>query len=56
MKILVGLMGVGNNGMLYHPDGHKLFWMPMRIACIIQRIQHYFAQDMNGNKIRPSRK
>ena len=35
-----GLMGVGDDGTLYKPDGDKLFRVPMFLASRIQRIQH----------------
>jgi hypothetical protein len=52
LKILTGLLGVDNDGTLYHPDGRKLFWLPMSISRHIQRLQHHFAVDMDGNRIR----
>lgn len=41
----IGLMGVGDDGMLYAPGtGKKLFRVPLRLACVVQRIQHWFAR------------
>lgn len=40
---MIGLMGLGDDGTLYRPNGKRLFRVPMRIGMIIQRIQHRIA-------------
>lgn len=37
-------MGVSNDGVLVTPNGRNLFKVPMKLACIIQKIQHWVAQ------------
>jgi len=44
----IGLMGVGGDGMLVTPSGKDLFRVPLRVAAIIQRIQHWFAKKTWG--------
>jgi hypothetical protein len=46
MKLVpfIGLMGVGNDLMLYTPNGQKLFRAPEWAAWRIQSIQHWIAQ------------
>lgn len=41
---LIGLMGVGDDGTLYEPNGWRIYRVPMRLACLIQRVQHWVAQ------------
>lgn len=41
---MIGLMGVGDNGMLYTPSGKTLFKLPHRLAAMVQRAQHWIAQ------------
>lgn len=41
---MIGLMGVGDNGTLYAPNGKKIFRLPLWLSCIVQRIQHWIAQ------------
>jgi len=41
---MIGLMGVSDNGTLYAPNGKKLVRLPFRMACLVQRIQHWLAQ------------
>ena len=43
MKSRFGLMGVSDNGTLYAPGGRKLCRLPLRLAVIVQRVQHWFA-------------
>ena len=38
-----GLMGVKSNGVLVTPSEIVLFRLPLKIACAIQRFQHWFA-------------
>ncbi len=42
--MIIGLMGVGSDGTLYKPNGDKFIRIPMRLAILIQRIQHRIAQ------------
>jgi len=41
---MIGLMGVSDNGTLYAPNGKQLLRLPFRMACLVQRIQHWFAR------------
>jgi len=41
--MFIGLMGVSNNGVLITPSGRHLFKVPLFLAAIIQRIQHWIA-------------
>jgi hypothetical protein len=43
--MFIGLMGVGNDGMLVTPSGRNLFRLPLRLAALVQRIQHWVAQQ-----------
>jgi hypothetical protein len=43
MEMFIGLMGVKGDGTLVTPNGRELFRVPLRIAAIIQRIQHKIA-------------
>lgn len=40
----IGLMGVKSDGTMVSPNGKHSLKVPMRIACRIQRIQHWIAQ------------
>lgn len=40
---MIGLMGLKANGMLVAPNGKQLFRLPLRLAFIIQLIQHRIA-------------
>ena len=40
---MIGLMGLGDDGTLYAPNGKRLFKAPWRVACFIQRVQHWVA-------------
>lgn len=40
----IGLIGLDSNGMLYKPNGSKLFKLPFKIACKIQKFQHWIAR------------
>lgn len=42
--MFIGLMGVGNDGMLYTPKGSKLIRVPMRVAVVVQRVQNWIAR------------
>lgn len=52
-KLMIGLLGVDNDGTLIHPSGKRMFWLPMGLSRIVQVFQHYFARDPEGNLIRP---
>jgi len=39
-----GLMGISDDGMMFAPNGKKLFRLPLRVSAIIQRIQHWFSR------------
>jgi hypothetical protein len=41
---MIGLMGLGDDGTLYAPDGRKLFRVPMWIGVRVQRLQHWVAK------------
>lgn len=41
---MIGLMGLGDDGTLYAPNGKRLFRLPMRLACLVQKIQHRIAR------------
>jgi len=41
--MFIGLMGVDSDGMMYAPNGDRLFRLPLRIAAIIQWHQHLIA-------------
>lgn len=41
---MIGLMGLSDNGTLYTPSGRKLFRLPMRLAILVQKAQHWFAR------------
>ena len=43
-QMFIGLMGVGDDGMLFTPSGRKLFRLPMRLAALVQRVQHWVAK------------
>ncbi len=43
-KPFIGLMGVSHDGTMYTPSGKKLFRLPLRLASIIQRVQHKIAR------------
>ena len=40
---MIGLMGVSDNGTLYAPNGRKLIRLPMRLAMLVQKVQHWIA-------------
>jgi hypothetical protein len=40
---MIGLMGVKGDGTLVTPRGTELFRVPLRIAALIQKIQHKIA-------------
>ncbi len=42
--MFIGLMGVESDGMLVTPSGRRLFRVTIRLASLIQRIQHWIAQ------------
>lgn len=42
--IFIGLMGVGDDGTLFTPSGKRLFRVSLRLAIMIQRIQHWIAR------------
>lgn len=42
--MFIGLMGINNNGVLVTPSGRNLIKVPLYIAIIIQRIQHWIAR------------
>ena len=41
---MIGLMGVSDHGAMFSPRGRKLFSLPLRLAVLIQRVQHWIAQ------------
>ena len=41
---MIGLMGVSDNGTLYAPNGKKLFRLPLRLAVLVQKAQHWIAR------------
>lgn len=41
---MIGLMGVSDNGTLYTPSNRKLFRMPLRLAIMVQKAQHWIAR------------
>ncbi len=41
--MFIGLMGVGDDGTLYSPSGRRLLRVPFRLACMIQKAQHWVA-------------
>jgi len=41
---MIGLMGVSDNGVMFSPKGRRLFRLPLRLAALIQRAQHWIAQ------------
>ena len=43
-RLSMGLMGLGDDGTLYLPSGGRLIRLPMRVASIIQRLQHGVAK------------
>jgi len=43
----LGIMGVGNDGTLYRPDGRKLIRLPMFLAGKIQWAQHWISRVYN---------
>lgn len=44
MKIkALGLMGIGDDGMLYTPKGKELIRLPFWMGCWVQKIQHKVA-------------
>lgn len=40
---MIGLMGLSDNGTLFTPNGRKLFTLPLRLALLVQRMQHWMA-------------
>ena len=42
--MFIGLMGLGDDGMLYAPSGRRLMRLPLRLASLAQRAQHWIAQ------------
>lgn len=40
---MIGLMGVSDNGTLYAPNGKRLIRLPFRLACLVQKAQHWIA-------------
>ena len=40
---MIGLMGVSDNGTLFTPSGRRLFRLPLQIAALVQRAQHWLA-------------
>lgn len=40
---MIGLMGVGSDGTLYTPSGKKLVRLSLRLASLVQQIQHWIA-------------
>jgi hypothetical protein len=42
--MFIGLMGVGDDGMLITPSGRELFRVPLPLASVIQHIQHRIAR------------
>lgn len=45
--MFIGLMGLGNDGMLYLPNGRKLIKLSLRIGMVVQRVQQCFARTIN---------
>ncbi|MEN6367668.1 MAG: hypothetical protein ABFC88_12730 [Thermoguttaceae bacterium] len=43
MKSRYGLMGVSDNGTLWTTSGRRLCRLPLRLAGLVQRVQHWFA-------------
>jgi len=41
---MIGLMGVSDNGTLYAPNGKRLLRLPFRMACLVQKAQHWLAR------------
>lgn len=41
--MMIGLMGVSRDGILYMPNGRKLFRLPTSLAFFIQKVQHKIA-------------
>lgn len=40
---MIGLLGVSDDGTLYSPRGRRLMRLPLRLACLVQRLQHWLA-------------
>jgi hypothetical protein len=41
---MIGLMGVKDDGTLVTPSGRDFVKLPLRLAAVIQRVQHWLAQ------------
>ena len=41
---MIGLMGVSDNGTLYTPNGKKLLRLPVKLAHLVQQVQHWIAR------------
>lgn len=48
--MFIGLMGLANDGALVTPSGKRLFRVPIRVGCLIQRFQHRIARLTHGLK------
>jgi hypothetical protein len=40
---MIGLMGVNDKGEMFTPSGRRLFRLPLRLAAMVQRVQHWIA-------------
>ena len=40
---MIGLTGLSDNGTLYAPNGKRLMRLPMRLAMLAQKVQHWIA-------------
>lgn len=40
---MIGLMGLSDNGMMFTPSGRRLFRLPLRLAMLVQKAQHWIA-------------
>jgi hypothetical protein len=40
---MIGLMGLSDNGTMYAPNGKRLMRLPLRMAMLVQKAQHWIA-------------
>lgn len=45
---MIGLMGIGDDGTLFAPNGRRLVRLPLRLGMLIQRVQHRIARITHG--------
>jgi hypothetical protein len=50
---VAGFWGLDEDGTLRYSDGEKFFKLPLKISAILQRLQHNYAKDENGELIIP---